>query len=70
MGEIINLRRARKSQARAEAERQAAENRILHGEAKALRKARTAQAELEARRLDGQRLAAPAPPAPADKGDA
>ena len=35
MGEIVNLRQARKQKARAEKERQAGENRALHGRSKA-----------------------------------
>ncbi|MBA1139085.1 DUF4169 family protein [Mesorhizobium neociceri] len=35
MGEIVNLRQVRKQKARAEKERQAGENRALHGRSKA-----------------------------------
>ncbi len=34
MGDVVNLRTARKRKARADKERQAAENRILHGRTK------------------------------------
>ncbi|AZO37634.1 DUF4169 family protein [Mesorhizobium sp. M2A.F.Ca.ET.037.01.1.1] len=37
MGEVINLRQARKQKARSEKERQASENRALHGRSKAER---------------------------------
>ena len=35
MGDVVNLRQARKQKARAEKERQAGENRALHGRSKA-----------------------------------
>jgi hypothetical protein len=53
MAEIVNLRRARKAQARAASEAQAATNRLVHGRSKAEK--RTAETE-QARReqiLDG-----------------
>ncbi|MBN9551818.1 MAG: DUF4169 family protein, partial [Alphaproteobacteria bacterium] len=37
MGEVVNLRQARKQKARTEKERQAGENRALHGRTKAER---------------------------------
>lgn len=37
MGEVVNLRQARKQKARTEKERQAGENRTLHGRTKAER---------------------------------
>ncbi|SFO27121.1 protein of unknown function [Mesorhizobium sp. NFR06] len=37
MGEVVNLRQARKHKARIEKERQAGENRALHGRSKAER---------------------------------
>jgi hypothetical protein len=37
MGEVVNLRQARKQKARIEKERQAGENRALHGRTKAER---------------------------------
>ena len=37
MGEVVNLRQARKQKARTEKERQASENRALHGRTKAER---------------------------------
>ena len=57
VGEIVNLRKARKSFLRAEAETRAAENRILFGLTPAEREARRAETDLQARRLDGHALA-------------
>jgi hypothetical protein len=37
MGEVVNLRQARKQKARTEKERQASENRALHGRSKSER---------------------------------
>jgi hypothetical protein len=54
-GKIINLRRARKQQARTSARAGADANAARHGEAKPVRSLREAQADLEARRLDGHR---------------
>ena len=58
MGEIVNLRRARKARNRAEDERKAAENRVAFGRTKAERKQSEAEQALAAGRLDGHRLAA------------
>lgn len=55
MGEVINLRLARKAKARAEKAKVADANRALHGESKAQRAARKAEAERAARLLDGAR---------------
>ncbi len=52
MGDIINLRRARKTKERAAAEKKAAENRSQFGRSKAERESVKANAELDARRLD------------------
>jgi hypothetical protein len=57
MGEIVNLRRAKKAKARAAAEDEAASNRALHGTPKPFRdvtKARSKKSahEFEAHRLD------------------
>lgn len=49
----INLNRARKDRARADAKRQADENAVKHGRSKAEREAVAAQVELAQRRLDG-----------------
>lgn len=55
MAEIVNLNRHRKAAARAEAERQAAANRVKHGRTKA-EKARDAAEETRRRAiLDGAR---------------
>ncbi|HWW65975.1 MAG TPA: DUF4169 family protein [Sphingomonadaceae bacterium] len=55
MGDVINLRRARKAKARVEAEKRAASNRTRHGRTKA---EKAAEAQERARRdalLDGAR---------------
>jgi len=57
MGEVVNLRNARKQKARTSAEAAASANRSLHGLPKHERKASKARAtkekhDLEARRLD------------------
>jgi len=55
MGDVINLRRARKAQARARSAAEAAENRVKFGRAKAQKKAEAAeQARLKAL-IDGAR---------------
>lgn len=53
MAEIVNLRMARKARARADHERQAAQNRALHGETRAQRQLRTLETERASRQLDG-----------------
>ena len=58
MAEIVNLNRARKTKAKAEAEKTAADNRVKHGTPKALRRLRPKPnarkpSRIEARRLDG-----------------
>ncbi len=56
MADIVNLRQARKRRARADKDRQAAENRTRHGRT-AGEKERDADAEQRARRLlDGHRI--------------
>jgi hypothetical protein len=56
MGEIVNLRRARKKSERQLAEREAAANRLLHGRSKAQRDLE-AQREAKARReLESHRV--------------
>lgn len=52
-GEVVNLRRARKAKARAQAEKTAAENRVAYGLSKADKALRQARDDLAARRLDG-----------------
>ena len=56
MGEIVNLRRARKRQAHEAAECEAAANRLLHGLPKDERRRLNAERDVEAKRLDGHRL--------------
>lgn len=58
MAEIINLRQARKAKARAEKDKTAAANRVVHGTPKTLRNLTKAKAEkelsaLESKKLDG-----------------
>lgn len=61
MGEIVNLRQARKRAARGEREAAAERNRISHGTGKAERKAAEARSLQANRFLDGH-LRAPSPP--------
>ena len=61
MGDVVNLRRARKARDRAAASEQAAENRIRFGRTRTERERTAAQEALEASRFDGHRLAAEAP---------
>ncbi len=56
MAEIINLRRARKQKARAEADKTAEQNRISFGRTKAERSLTEAEREMAARRIDGHKL--------------
>ena len=53
MGEVVNLRRARKTVARQAKEANAAVNRAVHGMPKAERDRSRAQAVLADRKLDG-----------------
>ncbi|KPF79540.1 DUF4169 family protein [Novosphingobium sp. AAP93] len=53
MGEVVNLRLARKAAARKGKEAQAAANRAAHGRTRAERAASKAEAERTARLLDG-----------------
>ena len=53
MGEVVNLRLARKAAARKDKEAQAAANRAAHGRTSAERAASKAEAERTARLLDG-----------------
>ena len=55
MGEVVNLRRARKAKARSEAEAKAAANRVAFGRSKSERDATAAEKDLLAKRLDGHR---------------
>jgi hypothetical protein len=55
MGDVVNLRGARKAKARAEAEAKAQANRIAHGRTKAEKKSTKAEREAADRKLDGHR---------------
>lgn len=59
MGEILNLRQARKARERAEKDRAAEANRIAFGRTKAERRVSDAQNELDRARLDAHRLERP-----------
>jgi hypothetical protein len=59
MGEIVNLRRARKDRARCEKEAQARENRVAFGRMKAERASTDAQTRLEAAKLDAHKRERP-----------
>jgi len=56
MAEIINLRRARKAKTKAEKDKTAEANRVLHGTPKHLRKLSDAQKDKADQRLSGHRL--------------
>ena len=62
MGEVVNLRQARKVKARADREADAAANRAAHGRTKAERNLTEARAEQDARRIDAHRLRDPDEP--------
>lgn len=55
MGEIVNLRMARKRKARADAAREAEQNRITFGRTKQERELTEAERALEAKKLDAHR---------------
>ena len=55
MGEVVNLRNARKRQARAKAESEAASNRIAYGASKYLKAETEAERALASRRLEAHR---------------
>ncbi|MEP9396232.1 DUF4169 family protein [Mesorhizobium sp. KR2-14] len=55
MAEIVNLRQARKNKARAEKERAAEQNRILHGRTKVEKTRDRQTADTAERFLDGHR---------------
>ncbi len=55
MGEIVNLKRARKQKVRAVAETEAAANRLTHGRTKADRKLVKAEQEAADRKHDGHK---------------
>jgi hypothetical protein len=56
MGEVVNLRRARKAKARAEAAETAVANRARHGETKASKAAREQAAERLRRHVEAHQL--------------
>lgn len=56
MGDIVNLRMARKHKARAEKERTAAENRVLHSRSKSERDGQRHAAREADRFIEGHRL--------------
>ena len=56
MAEIVNLRRARKAREKAEKEKTAEANRLLHGTPKHLRKLSEAQKDKAEQRLSEHRL--------------
>ena len=56
MAEIINLRRARKAKGRAEKEKTAEANRVLHGTPKALRNQQKALKDKADQGLSGHKL--------------
>ena len=56
MAELINLRRARKTRAKAEKEKTAEANRFKHGTPKALHDLSKARSKLSAQRLENSRL--------------
>jgi hypothetical protein len=62
MGEVVNLRRARKDRARREKEAQAQENRVAFGRSKAERELTAAQNKIETNRLDAHRRETPEKP--------
>jgi hypothetical protein len=59
MGEIVNLRRARKKRAIAAAESEAAANRLAYGRSKEESRATKAERDAAERRLDSHRLRTP-----------
>ena len=56
MAEIVNLNRARKAKAKAEKNRTAEANRVLHGTPKALRRLEEARKDRASERLSGHEL--------------
>jgi hypothetical protein len=56
MAEIVNLRKMRKARAKAEAEKQAADNRSAFGRTKAEKTLTRAEKDRAAQRLDAHRL--------------
>lgn len=60
MGEVLNLRQARKRKARAERDREAQENRVRHGLPGHEKRRQRSQRGLDETRLDGNRRDEPA----------
>jgi hypothetical protein len=56
MGEIVNLRRAKKAKARLKADEEAGANRLLHGTPKGLRDLTKARSEKTRRDLEAGRI--------------
>ena len=56
MADLINLRQARKAKAKAEKQKTAAANRVLHGTPKHLRKLADARKDQAEQRISGHRL--------------
>mgnify|MGYP003430928544 CR=1 FL=1 len=56
MGDVVNLRLARKAKARTEKDAQATENRVRYGQTKQERKVNKALDQLLGKRLDGHKL--------------
>ena len=56
MGDVINLRKARKRADREQHAKQAEENRILHGRSKAERQLEQARRAQDSRKLEAHRL--------------
>jgi hypothetical protein len=59
MADLINLRNARKQKARAEKDKSAQANRVLHGTPKVLRKLADTQKDQAQGRLSGHKLEKP-----------
>jgi hypothetical protein len=62
MGDLVNLRRARKDRDRRQHEDEAANNRAKFGRGKVEKLTAKAQDEIETRRLDGHLIESPAGP--------
>jgi hypothetical protein len=56
MGDLVNLRAARKRAARARDEEQAAQNRLLYGRTRAERELEAARSEKAAQQLDAHQI--------------
>ncbi|AZO12250.1 MULTISPECIES: DUF4169 family protein [unclassified Mesorhizobium] len=62
MGDVVNLRQARKQKARIEKERQAGRNRTLHGRSKAERERDRLTSDRVEKFMDGHRREKPGDP--------